>query len=214
MGRSRKEVMEKINKGLPKNDQDWLRLLAGEEVQDADSDIQACASALRQNILDRHAKAENKVSAEEIRQGKQRLLFRLRKEGLLDSSQFKTSKWNYHRYGMAIAASIVLLVVAPTVFQHFLSSQRPGQVVSPPPVVKKFIMPQTIYTKNPKTEAEKLQRELSGIGLQVEKTEETGSVLLAIMIKERSVALETILKKWNLELVKGDTLLVEFLKKP
>ncbi len=206
--------MNTINEDIPKKDRDWLRLLAGEDVPDADSDIRGCASALRQTVLDRQAEAEEQVSAGEIRRGKQRLMFRMKKEGLLDTPRGKSTKKNWSHYGLAIAASVVFMMIATPIFQNYWSSPGPGQIVSPPPVVKKFIMPQTIYVKNPRMEAGNLARDLSDIGLSVEKTEEAESVLLSAKITEKTGELETVLKKWHLTMDGSDTLLVEFLAKP
>lgn len=89
----------------PNDDEDWIRALAGKEAPDADPSVIAEARAVR-DAMARAREAESPGAHDEAEL--QRLLFRLRREGLLGTT-IMSAKWRPY-VALAVAASLMVVV--------------------------------------------------------------------------------------------------------
>lgn len=201
--------MSEHNSKMTQSDKDWLDLLNGKTVTDAPQDMQACSEALRQSVLARHREAMQSVSGTELRRGRERLLFRLQREGLLKKRSFSVSAIA----GLAVAASLALMLMTQPMQDHYL----PGPVTPPDSgqrVIKEFTPPQVVYTANPDKEAKRLVRELAKMGLDVEQVHEQDSVILIIQLNSHPAGLENFCHRLEISCpASATTLVLEVLTK-
>ncbi|MBK8185688.1 MAG: hypothetical protein IPK63_23440 [Candidatus Competibacteraceae bacterium] len=97
------------------DDEDWLNLLAGRTVPNADSRTRQEAEALRQAILSQPISPIHELSAAELTQGRERLLFALQRA---TSSQ---SWWKRPALLSGLAA-LVGIALLPMIISHHESS--------------------------------------------------------------------------------------------
>ncbi len=195
--------------GLTKNEKDWLSIMSGKNVDNAENEVRESAENLREIILERHKKAVEAVCREDIKKGRHRLLFRLRKEGLLEPEKKRVS----FLAPLALAASLALLILnGPIVRQYWLPDNNPP-APEQPVAVKKFTPPQVIYSKNPEATAKELAEKIKQMGISVEKTVEDGSAILVITITDRPEGFVDLLKQFDIAIPENNILVVEVIKK-
>ncbi|WP_028584792.1 hypothetical protein [Desulfogranum mediterraneum] len=190
-----------------KDEEDWCEILAGKEVDDASEENREVGEQLRAAILAQHEEALMSVSQKELKQGRERLLFRLHREGLLKKEPRKMSPY----IGLALAASFALMLVTTPMLQQFLPGRQ--LPLSGPQLSKQFEAPQVLYVADPQAAAARCAGELQQLGLEVEIIDEELSVILVVQLADRPPGAEELLKKWELVPTEAEQIIVEFIRK-
>ena len=181
-------------KPIPKDDQDWLDVLAGHEVPDADPKTRREAELIRAAILAHHADDSSDPTAEETEHAWQQLQFRLRRER-------KSSKpkpfWQRREALVALAATVAAVVIVPKL------------ALSPDMQPKDLADTQFIVSEDPRQEAEELAQTLTRLGLQPEITQQNDDWYIDVRLPDPlTEEVRTALDVWRLKIPEDQRLLV------
>lgn len=189
-----------------RDDEDWFDLLSGKTVDNASPENRLLAENLRKTILVQQREKEMEPSEKQLNQERQRLLFRLQKEGLL-----KKKKRHLTPYlGLAMAACLAFfLVTTPTVQQYLNPTKKIPTITTK----KQFTAPQVIYSTDPGADADRFANEMEKLGLHIERMEEEGSWIVVVEVTGKPAALEKTLRNFDIEPIDSGKLIVEFMKK-
>lgn len=189
-----------------REDEDWFNLLSGKAVDHASPENRLLAENMRETILAQQREKEMLPSEEQLNQERQRLLFRLHKEGLLKKKKRTLTPY----LGLAMAAGLAfVLVTTPTVQQYL----KPAKKMPAVTVTKQFTGPQVIYSTDPGAEADRFANEMEKLGLHIQRIEEDDTCIVVVEVAGKPEALEKILGSFALEPVESGKLIVEFIKK-
>lgn len=186
-----------------KDDQDWFALLTGQSVPDAHPATAREAQALRRAVLAEHATPVDEGSG---RAGLERLLFRLRREGLLTP---RRPVWRRPAVWSAVAAAALVVSLLPWMLSR---EPHPGLLPDPVPVQKGLRLPQVLYAADPLDHARTLQAALTALGIAVQHLSQGDSqVLMAQLPQSPEVAVRDVLQQYRLTVPSDGKLLVEIL---
>jgi hypothetical protein len=189
-----------------KDDGDWLALLGGYTVNDADPGTRREAQELREMLLRRQ---EQETGGDE-RPALERLLFRLRSERLLGTN--KNPWWRQPAWLPALAASLVAVVLVLPVWQPWRGPEAPGP--DEVPIFKAFSMPRALYTAEPERKARTLAERLRALGAQVKRLEAPGRLLFDVLLPpEPEAELTAYLRSEGLAVPADGRLRIEVLPK-
>lgn len=150
-----------------KDDQDWLQSLGGAEAKDADVNTLREARALRAAMLEYARKDETPEFDREA--GLQRLLFRLRREKLVEGAK---PRWQMP-FAFAIAATLALAIGVGV----FIGHERGDDELTK---TRGLVTAQWIDAADPKATREALVRELTALGAQPRVRDEQGVLVLEV----------------------------------
>lgn len=152
---------------MSKDDQDWLDALAGKPNADADPATNRRAAALRASML---ALRKQETALEPPGDGLERLLFRLRSEGLLGKQK---QPWRLRLPTVfALAASVLFAVGLGAVFFTKKQELVPLAVessISQPIAVRSASSAQTLFADNPEELASDIKRDFSAVKITFRK---------------------------------------------
>lgn len=145
---------------MSKDDQDWLDALAGKPDPGADADTNRRAAALRGAMLDSR---EKEIASGSPDDGLDRLLFRLRREGLMENE--KKSWLLRPPVIFAMAATVLLavglgLAIIPERIESAPDVIESANLVEPLPVGGAS-SPQTLFSATPEDMAENIRQDFS-----------------------------------------------------
>ena len=165
---------------------DWLNLLAGRDVPDADPRTQREAERLRQAILSDSKGAE--LTPDELEQSWQRLRFRLNREGVLGPR--KKRLWQQPGVITALAATLAAVLILPPILPQFYGPQFEP---------KSLIVPQTVSVPAPQPRVQALVEVLQAAGLSAQiEAFESGWKVTAEWPETVPETLQDTLKSFNL----------------
>ncbi len=172
------------------DDSDWLALLAGRPAPNARPETQREAQALRKILLQREARHRQETDSEEHRRAYERLLIRLRAQGLMPASRRRW--WQGPALIPALAASVALVTLALPLLKR-----------APPPtdtpVFKGFQLPQAIHAARPRATARSLAADLKRLGIEASLSQKGDAMQLQASLPPRpSAALQDWLRHHGL----------------
>lgn len=190
------------------DDENWTRALTGRPPDGADPATLAEAKALREAIL--KVKPADPAADSDVESGLQRLLFRLRQEGLAQRrTAMRPQAW------MALAASALLAVGVATMMHEGLETAVQPLPQESPMRSRSLERPQIVFTENVAQAAAALKRDLESLGLTPTVTEGEDAVRIETAwpadAGERHRAL---LERHYLPLPESGTLRVEVRRRP
>jgi len=156
---------------LKKDDEDWLALLDGKEVPDADPNTVHEVRALKE-VLDTELqwqKLQIRIQAEQAKENKRHSVFEWLKMKMTEMTDFNQTRTGYR---FALAAVILVVVVGPLLF--LLSPINNQQYARPKGSATNQQtdgLPITRYASNPKQKAEKIKEQFEQAGAEVKITE-------------------------------------------
>ena len=169
-------------------DEQWLDAIAGRTPADKE------AAALREAMLKRPDPAA--LSPQELEQGAERLLFRLRREGLV-AGRTARARW----VPLALAASIV--VAAGVGLWPLLEAPKPDETT-----IRGGELQQLVHA-DPAAHAAQLAAELQSHGLTVVQRPADGGVIVEALVQNRDdPQLDAVLARYRLKLPPSGPLLV------
>ena len=173
----------------PRDDHDdWLDLLAGHDVPEADPKTRHEAELLRAAIL--ADRKDDELTPEELEHSWQRLRFRLNREGILGPR--KKPLWQQPGILTALAATLAAVLILPPILPRFYA---------PDLEPKSFIVPQTVTTAEPEPRARALVQALRTAGLSAQiQALESGWRVSAELPNPVPDALQETLKPFSLAL--------------
>jgi hypothetical protein len=180
-----------------KDNEDWLKLLAGEVVADADKDTIDEVNMLKQTLSYVNEQQHNPAELE-------RLLFRLKREKLLIS---KKPRWQNPVFLSAIAASVMVIMI---------TTQYPSVVPFEDDVpfkIKGFIIPQIIKHNNPKQQAQVILAQLQEVNVNASLNDQGDKYVIDIQLTEKTNEISQLLQKFGIMMPKGEQLRVDIMKK-
>jgi hypothetical protein len=166
------------------DDHDWLALLTGQSLPEANPATAREAAALRAAILAEHTGFED---AADTTAAADRLLFRLKQEGLLAPQP--PSRWGPAKIWPLLVAGMIVVVLVPRLMRQDRSFSPSLPVPAVPGALPKtFTLPQVVYTAQPRQQADGLQAALEALHLQVQRQDRTDSHLLVVHIPPATAA--------------------------
>lgn len=167
---------------MNKDDQDWLDALAGKPNADAAPDTNRRAAALRASMLSIR-KAETALEPSD--DGLERLLFRLRSEGLLGKEK---QPWRLRLPTVfALAASVLFAVGLGAVFftkKQELVPLAVESAISEPVAVRSASSAQPLFSDNPEQLAADIRRDFSAVKITFRKLPVGKSIYLKADLPE------------------------------
>jgi len=148
-----------------KDDQDWIRVLAGEEAKDADMATVREARALRAAMLEYEQRDE--AADFDGQRGLQQLLFRMRREQLLTREK---RRWNLV-IPMAIAATLALSVGIGIYMEREASTDDLTKT-------RGIGIAQTLQVADPAATRDALVKDLTALGAQPKVREGQGAIVI------------------------------------
>lgn len=188
-------------------DQAWLDRLAGRKGDELSDRTRAEADAVRKAILDRQAR-EAPATATETQAQLEKLLFRLRREKLLEASQPAARRWVF-RSPLAAAAMLVIAVGVAFVAR---------ELIAPPqdPVEMRGIEgPQTVRAADIEKTANEIATALTSAGATVrEYPLGLARGIEATIPRDRRAAVLPAITPFGLKLPADDRLVIEVRSSP
>lgn len=145
------------------DDERWWNVLIGKE--SASSDDVAREAGYLKKAIHNSLRVDNESDLKHHTDNLERLLFRLKQEGLLNETPKRKAPW-FTEY-RAIAASILILILAAPVAYHFISLKK-EDLVYDGPAFRGGVNPQLLRADNAEVVATGMVNELLGIGVDAE----------------------------------------------
>lgn len=179
---------------MPRDDRDWVELLRGREAPGADPRTRAEASRLRS------AFQSGEGPKQETQEGLDRLLFRLKREGLLDAGPLRRTKPLY----LAAAAALVAALALPIVMQ-FRHHEEP-EVFRTRSLHKTL----TLKADDPSRTGQQLAAALREAGASVRTQQSDARFIIDLDVPaERAGAINAVLARFSLPQATAGALRIE-----
>lgn len=156
------------------DDEKWLAILAGRDSGDAaDPGTKREAEALRRVILSRHGDDDSESPVLDDK-GLDRLLFRLKRENLLDKQERRETLSRWWSVPAAAAAAVILAIMLPLTWQLTKTPEDDPAGTSEWTRMRGSVETQLILSENPKLIATGIVEELNRLGIEVKLDEFEG----------------------------------------
>lgn len=185
--------------------EDWLNLLAGRTVPNADSRTRQEVEALRQGILAQPVPTPHELSAAELAQGRERLLFALRR------ATPHRPWWQRPALLSGLAAGLIGIAFLPLLTFHHPPLTDTSDSSPPSPRVKSLRMPTVVRVAQPAVTARALAADLSAANITAQATPQGKSWFIdARLPRPLPPELAAVLARHGLKPPPDARLLVEF----
>ena len=197
--------MECIKNTKTTEEEQWLEVLAGKTTPPDDSLELTQARELRKLILAENKNAAEQISSQELSQGRERLLFRLQREGMLpkkgEDTPGQDSKRAVPTWTMALAASVILAVMLPVMLEQneprLLPDPQPTTNQSPV-ISKGFTMPEIVVSAQPGQDAASFAARVELLGFTVVQDAQEGSFIVIVILNGQGEKLESLLQEYSI----------------
>jgi len=194
---------------MNKDDQDWLDALAGKPAPGADPETARRAAALRKTLLDIRKEG---LADESPDDGLDRLLFRLRREGLLEKEK---NHWLL-QFPVAFAMAASVLIAVGFGWLMKADRDRPYEestgsaMFGVPYSTGGASAPQTLYADAPGDLATSLTQEFSAAGIALRQSDGGDSIRLEGELPENlSADALQLIGRYRLSIPDGRKLIIE-----